>query len=580
MKKLRNLLLVLLVATLLFGTISGCNTYSGGSTSTPDQSTEPTSSGTDNEDDDNGSGTEQPTVKETTFTFVGDQPNTLNMILSVSNIDSHIFYLTSAMLFRPYDGVSYPEVCEDFTVSEDKTVYTYKLRDAQYSDGTPITAEHFAYYLLARLDPEMGSPMAADLINTYGFLNAAAYNAGECSREDVGIKALDEKTLEITLERPIATFDGKLDIYPLREEFVKEKGEALGGTPDDLEYSGPYILKEWVLDGYMDFVKNPTYFDADKSFPTTNIRMVISSDHNTRVTMFENGEVDCLMNVGNDYLDILKDYIEHNPGGGHQAIQFNRLNQDSAKAAILGNKNFRKALSYALNREAIVAATNPSSAPLTRLVSSNHAGIREDSLFTEDFTPNTVPAAGDVNKAKEYLDAALQELGYSSVSELPTLEYLTFEVPTYRLIAETVIDQWKQLLGLENISILLLPVPQAIQAMMTYDYDIYYTSLSSGDDPIEILSMWVTGGTVNDITGSGRNLFENEKYDELVAEAIVTFDRQKRMELLAEAEQIILEEGPIEPLIVDGIYYAVAPYVEGFVYSSDYYQFNYLVVNK
>ena len=115
---------------------------------------------------------------------------------------------------------------------------------------------------------------------------------------------------------------------------------------------------------------------------------------------------------------------------------------------------------------------------------------------------------------------------------------------------------------------------------MTYDYDIYYTSLSSGDDPIEILSMWVTGGTVNDITGSGRNLFENEKYDELVAEAIVTFDRQKRMELLAEAEQIILEEGPIEPLIVDGIYYAVAPYVEGFVYSSDYYQFNYLVVNK
>ncbi|MGI6578000.1 MAG: peptide ABC transporter substrate-binding protein [Eubacteriales bacterium] len=579
MKKIHKVTLVLLIALLLMGSIFGCNTYtdSGNSTPTPSLSVEPspTSEG-DNGDDKGGT----PVVKETTFTFVGDQPATLNMILSVSNIDSHIFYLTSAMLFRPYKGVSYPEVCESFTVSDDKTVYTYYLRDAVYSDGTPITASDFAYYLLASLDPEMGSARAADLINTYGFKNAAAYNAGECSREDVGIKALDDKTLEITLEKPIAIFDGKLDIYPLREEFVKEKGEALGGTPADLEYSGPYILNEWVFDGYMSFTKNPTYINADTSFPTTHLKMVISSDHNTRVTMFENGEVDCLMMVGNDYLDILKDYTVHFTGGGHQAIQFNRLNSDPEKAAILGNKNFRKALSYALNREALVAATNPSAGPLTRIVNANHGGAREDSLFVEDFKLDTVPVNGDVDKAKEYLQAALEELGYSSVSELPELSYLTFEVPTYRLIAETVVDQWKQLLGLNNISITLLPVPQAIQAMMTYDYDIYYTSLSTGSDPSDILRMWITGGAVNDITGSGWNLFTNEEYDSLVAEAVVTFDRAKRMELLARAEQILLEEGPLEPLIVDGGYYAVAPYVEGFVYSSDYYEFNELVVNK
>ena len=105
------------------------------------------------------------------------------MILSVSNIDSHIFYLTSAMLFRPYDGVSYPEVCEDFTVSEDKTVYTYKLRDAQYSDGTPITAEHLHTICLHVSTPKCSDGSRFD--QHLWVLNAAAYNAGECSREDV-----------------------------------------------------------------------------------------------------------------------------------------------------------------------------------------------------------------------------------------------------------------------------------------------------------------------------------------------------------------------------------------------------------
>ena len=211
------------------------------------------------------------------------------------------------------------------------------------------------------------------------------------------------------------------------------------------------------------------------------------------------------------------------------------------------------------------------------------SGNTVDSLFEEDYPIESVPLSGDAEQAKAYLQAALDELGYASADELPpALTYLTFENDNYRLMAETLVDQWNQVLGLDNISIELKPIPDAIQSMMSYQYDLYYTSLGGGSTPSAFLNYWITGGSVNDVAANGTNLFSNAEYDELVAEASSTMDRETRMGLYAQAEQILVDDAPLIMISTSGMYSAVASYVDGFMYNSNdnAVELNYLTVNK
>lgn len=193
---------------------------------------------------------------------------------------------------------------------------------------------------------------------------------------------------------------------------------------------------------------------------------------------------------------------------------------------------------------------------------------------------NEVPVDGDAEQAVKYLNAALEELGYSSVDDLPTLTYLTFDNDNYRTMAETITDQWGQVLGLKNIEINLQPVPNAIQLMCTLQYDIYYTSLGTGSSPFDFLAYWITDGSANNPAGAG-NIFSNEEYDSLVREGSQEFDRTKRMELYAQAAQIMTDELPLIPVNTVGSYYAVSHEYSNFILSNidDAIEINYLKKN-
>ena len=561
--------------------LSSCGTYSDGSTLS-DSSEGASESGSSTASSGESS---EATSSGNTFTFIATQPNTLNMIQSQSNLDNYCFYLTQEMLFRPYDGVYTAEVVDDWEVDETNTVYTYHLKETNWSDGTPITADDFAYYLLAQLDPNMGSANASRLITNYGFLNAEAYYNGECDVSEVGIKALDDYTLQLTLEKPIADFDGtNIIVYPLDADFVAEQGEALGGTPENYMCSGPYILAEWTYGSSLTYEKNDQWLLSDEQFLVETVRMLEATDMNTSVSMFESGEVDAVLTVDDDYLDILpEECLQYYIFNATKAVQLNTLGQgDAEKAALLSNDNFRNALSYALNREAIVAAVSPTDTPINRYMYAPMTGNTPESLFENDYPVESVPLAGDVDQAKAYLQTALDELGYTSVDELPELTYLTFENDNYRLMAETLVDQWNQILGLDNISIELKPIPDAIQSMMSYQYDLYYTSLGGSTVPSGFLNYWITGGSVNDVAANGTNLFSNADYDALVSEATSTMDRETRMGLYAQAEQILIDEAPLVMISTSGNYSAVADYVDGFMYNSNdnAVELNYLTVNK
>ena len=566
-------------AAMAMGTLASCGTYSDGTTLSDSSETASTSAS-----ETSGESSEAASSGGDSFTFIATQPNTLNMIQSQSNLDNYCFYLTQEMLFRPYDGVYEAEVVDTWEVDETGTVYTYHLKETNWSDGTPITADDFAYYLLAQLDPNMGSANASTLITTYGFVNAEAYYTGECDVSEVGIQALDDYTLQLTLEEPKADFDGtNITVYPLDADFVAEQGEALGGTPENYMCSGPYVLTDWTYGSSLTYEKNDEWLLAGEQFPVQTVTMLEATDANTSVSMFESGEADMILTVDDDYLDILSDYLVYDVSGSVRAVQLNTTGQgDAEKAALLSNLNFRNALSYALNRDAIVQAVSPTDTAINRYLFEPMAGNTPESLFQDDYPVESVPLEGDAEQAKAYLQATLDELGYASADELPELSYLTFENDSYRLMAETLVDQWNQVLGLDNISIELKPIPDAIQSMMSYQYDIYYTSLGVGSTPSTFMNYWITGGSANDVAANGTNLFSNAEFDQLVDEASTTMDREARMGLYAQAEQILIDEAPLIMISAPGNYAAVADYVDGVVYNAldNAIELNHLTVNK
>ncbi|MCD7884409.1 MAG: ABC transporter substrate-binding protein, partial [Lachnospiraceae bacterium] len=258
--------------------------------------------------------------------------------------------------------------------------------------------------------------------------------------------------------------------------------------------------------------------------------------------------------------------------------------------ALMQNENFRKALCYALDREAIASVLGSGQAT-NRYVASSVTGTTEGTAYVDEYELEEVaPLSGDTDAAKEYLQAALDELGYSDVSELPTITYLTFETDAQKLLAETAVSIWENDLGLTNITINLQPISSAVMSMVYMDFDIYLQQLSvNTDDELELLNYWITTGEVSDPAGfqasgvpaSMASMHADEEYDALIADAYVDFDEESYFSKVAEAEQMLYSAYVYFPIQEGGSYFITQDYVEGYTYEStlDYgYSFANVVV--
>ena len=553
----KRILSMILAAIMLMSVLTACGTYG-------DQNT------TGNPVND------RPKTKEGygSVTFSYTEPNTLNLLTSQSNLDKDVFYLISVMLYRPFEDKVYPEMATGYTVSEDACTYTYSLKEAYYTDGTQIVAADFVYYILNSFTCKnsfLGS-----------IKNGKKFMAGECEASEVGVYAKDDLTLVVELEEPSAEFVPEMQIYPLKQSYAESKGDALGGTPNDFLCSGPYVLTEWVYGASLSFEKNPNYLDAENSFQIAKLKMIHGADENAKYNMFIGGEVDVLLSVGAETQSRLAEYAgKKYMTGAIQGLEFNTTGfyfdgttfaqKNPAVAALLANKNFRMALCYALNREAIVNVVDEKSAATNRYFDTA-AGTEAGKTFADQNPIEVAPVAGDEALAKQYLATALQELGYSSVSELPTIKYLTFENANFRLMAETIQSEWKRVLGLENIEIELKPIQDAIMSMVYMNYDIYYQATSvEPQNPYASMNYWVTGGALSDVMQAGApfsSIHSNADFDAKVAQAKITMDTAARNVLLAEAEEMFLQSYLFIPILNQGSYYVVNSRVQGFVYAD------------
>lgn len=570
---MKKILAALLSGILTVSALSGCGTYTTDESTAGSDSTAASES-TASED---ASGESQTTSGDgSTFTFIGGNPVTLNPILSQSTDDGNTFYLLQSGLFRYYRDEVYNEICDEYTVSDDGLVYNFHLREANWSDGTPITAEQFAYSIQCALNPEMGSPSASTYENVVG---AMAYNSGEGSWDDVGVKVIDDQNLEITLETPDDIFILTLatsGLYPLQQDFVEAQGEKLGSSVDTMQYSGPYVLTEWKLDSSLTFTKNPEYWNADESFPVETVTLLKVDDANTTYSMFEAGEVDAIASVPAQYRDLLADYTTTQSGGdGLMYLWFNAGADETEGDRVMANDNFRLALNYALDRSSIMAAIDPMMQPYSRLMIPVYDGLNGGS-YVDEYPIDCPPVEGDVEKAQEYLDLALEELGYSSVEELPEMNFVTWDADRQKLMCEAIIDQWKQNLGITSIQLDQYPIGTAIGMYMSNDYDIFAISLSASLSLEDSLENYITGGDYNN------GIWNCPEYDEIVAQLQTETDEATRFDLIRQAEQLLVTGSSIVPFYALTTTYAVQDYVEGF-YMPTFgagFQLNELQVNK
>jgi oligopeptide transport system substrate-binding protein len=455
---------------------------------------------------------------------------------------------------------------EEAEVSEDGLTYTFKIRDAKWSDGSEVTAHDFVFAWQRAIDPNTGSAygpmMMSDVIK-----NATAISEGKMDKSELGVKAEDDKTLVVTLERPIPYFLSLMSFgtfYPQKEEFVTAKGDAYATNSDNLLYNGPFVLTEW--DGTGDswvYKKNEQYWDAENvKLETINVDVV--KDSATAIKLYNDGKKDRAGVSG----DLALQYSSHAEAvvQPETSVFYFKFNQEKdGKETPLANANIRKAIakSFEKNDLADVILAN-GSMPANYLVPKDFA-FDESGKDFRDISGDLL--VYDADEAKEYWQKGLDELG---VTELE-LEILGGDTELSKKMDEYFKAQLEG--NLEGLKIKLKEVPFSVRLDLdaNQQYDIQVSGWGPDfQDPISFLDLFTTDSTKNLMS------YSNPEYDKLIeaTKGELALDPAARYEAFAKAEKILLEDdAAIAPIYQRALLQLEKPYFKGLAvhpFGADY----------
>ncbi|WP_277613434.1 peptide ABC transporter substrate-binding protein [Brevibacillus humidisoli] len=429
------------------------------------------------------------------------------------------------------NGVPQPSVAEKIEKSEDLKTYTFTIRDgATWSNGDPVTAHDFEYAWKRALDPATASNYAYQL---YYIKNGEKFNKGEegVTADQVGVKALDDKTLQVELENPTPYFlelTAFYTYYPVNKKVVEANPKWAAEAATHVG-NGPFKLETWEHKSKLVLVKNDSYWDKE-NVKLDRIEFAMIEDLSTELSMYENGELDWAGEPTGDLpldaIPALRDEgrLTTQPIAGTYWYKFNTEKEP------FNNVKVRKAFAYAINRQMIVDnVTQAGEIPAMGAVPPSM------NLNTEPFFKDN-----DVETAKKLLEEGMQELG---ISELPpiTLSYNTHD--GHKKIAEAIQDQWKKALGVD-VTLKNTEWKVYIEDLHEGNYQIGRMGwLGDFNDPINFLELFK-----DKYGGNNDTRWEHPKFKELLNKSAVETDPEARKKLLAEAEQIFMEEMPVAPI--------------------------------
>ena len=448
----------------------------------------------------------------------GAEPESLDPA-KIQGVPEHRLYealFEGLIIFDPKTADGIPGLAESWTVSEDGMTYTFKLRKANWSDGTPITANDVVYSWLRELAPETASPYA--WFPAMFLAGAAEYNAGEADASVVGIKAIDDYTFEMKLIGPLPYVIGALGHYSFAvvpQHTIEKYGDAWV-LPENFVGNGPYVLKEWTPQSRIVVEKNEAYWDKD-NVKLDEVIFYASDDDNTNYNMYLAGEIDWLTGIAQDRLESAQmrtDYqVAPQLSTYYYTIQTTKAPFDDPRV--------RKALSYAVDRQTLVDQVTKGGQLAGWGIVPEMAGY--EGLGEAQFDP-------------EYAQQLLAEAGYPNGVGFPTFSLLYNTNDAHKQIAEYVQRQW-----LENLNI---NCELENQEWATYlanrnagNFDVARAGwVGDYQDPNTFLDMFITGAGMN----GGK--YSNETYDVLINEAARMEAGPDRFEVLLTAEDILINE--------------------------------------
>ncbi len=469
---------------------------------------------------------EESSPKKTVRFNTGFDPDSFDPqeanVMETSLVDNQIYdYLYREDL----SGNFSPSLASGYEVDDTGTVYTFTLRDGiKFADGSPIKASDVVFSWTRALDPENAFEYAYQL---YYIKNGAAFNAGECTASDLGLKVLADNKLEVTLERPTPYFvslTGFTTYGVISEDFAK-KQEKYGADIDSTLASGPFKPVEFNKGQYVRFEKNENYWDAD-TVKIDELYFYCVSETSTEITMFETGKLDMTyMSFTAADTIRLKDQIKYWPSLNTRYLMLNNEN------GVLQDANVRKALAYSLDLKKLAEQVVMNCVPATGYIPNDMAAVDDPSqVFRKE---DLLDINGNVEEAKKYLAAA----GYPDGEGFPTdlsIVYTTGEAN--KTLAEAIVEMWRVNLGI-NIK------AENLEGTVRRDRKNegnYYISLDGWStdymDPFSFMEIMMTGNIYN----QGR--FSDAEYDRLVGIAANSMDQTEREQAMEAAEKVLITD--------------------------------------
>lgn len=432
-------------------------------------------------------------------------------------------------------------IAESVVKSEDGLNYTFTLRDAKWSNGTPVTAKDFVFAWKRLVDPATASEYSF-IADIAGIKNAGAIIAGEKGVDELGVTAKDDKTLVVELAFPVSYFESLMSFnsfFPVNEAFFTEKGDLFGTSPDTILSNGPFKISAYEPAATtIELVKNADYWDA-AAVKVDGIQYQVIKEAQQTMLAYQNGDLDIATLAGEQVEQFKADPEFHNIMAGY--LWYISPNQ---KVAGLENVNLRKAIALSYDKAAI--ANN----------------ILKDGSIVADFAVPTLLATGpdgkdyretattylatDKAKAKEYFETAKKELGLDAM----TYTLIVEDTESAQNVAQFIQSEIQTNLPGLTINIETMPKKNRVERMQSGEFELGLTRWGPDyADPMTYLDMWITDSPNN------YGFWSNAEYDGIIQsskDGELALDLTARWEALKKAEGIVMDQAVILPVYQKG----------------------------
>jgi oligopeptide transport system substrate-binding protein len=481
------------------------------------------------------------------------EPDTLDPQLASSTYENNIIgYMFVGLMTEDIAANAVPGAALGYTASPDGLVYTFRLRDHTWSDGVPVTAHDFVFSIRRLLDPKMATQYASIV---YSIVNAEAANGGRVPLDKVGVRALDDKTLEIAFNVQVpyvAQLFTNNGTFIVPQHVVERHGNNWL-RPENIVTNGPYVLKEWVPNDHILLVKNPYFYDA-KNVQVEKVYFWPTQDFAAGLKRFRAGELDIQNGVPPQELS----WVRSNLPGSLRVTPFIEVRyvQFNFTQPPFNDARVRKALSLAIDREIIASKVM-------------HAGEKPAYGFVPPFMPGypytahlgfrDMPMAARIEEAK----ALLKEAGFGSRNPL-SFDYNIEDTTDGRLIAVALPAMWKDV-GAE-VRISPADAKDHYNMMRRQNFSVAWAGwVADYRDAKDYLFQYQTSTKELNF---GR--YSSARFDSLMDQSDHVRDPRARAQVLSQAEQTMLDDTALAPVYFGVSRDLVAPSVKGWVGNPMY----------